>query len=41
VRTEEFAQQQVAGKQRLDDLFGGIADHKWATTGSVTTRVAV
>ncbi|MFG1790510.1 alpha/beta hydrolase [Nocardia sp. NPDC049149] len=27
VWTEEFAQQQVAGKQRLDDLFAWIADH--------------
>jgi pimeloyl-ACP methyl ester carboxylesterase len=27
VWTEEFAQQQVAGKQRLDDLFGWIAEH--------------
>ncbi|WP_067660355.1 alpha/beta fold hydrolase [Nocardia harenae] len=25
--TEEFAQQQVAGKQRLDDLFAWIAEH--------------
>ncbi|MGY2031582.1 alpha/beta hydrolase [Nocardia gipuzkoensis] len=27
VWTEEFAQQQVAGKQRLDDLFAWIAEH--------------
>ncbi|GAA5045730.1 alpha/beta hydrolase [Nocardia callitridis] len=27
VWTEEFAQQQAAGKQRLDDLFGWIAEH--------------
>ncbi|WP_167478714.1 alpha/beta hydrolase [Nocardia arthritidis] len=28
VWTEEFAQQQVAGKRRLDDLFAWIADHR-------------
>ncbi|MEV6556688.1 alpha/beta hydrolase [Nocardia sp. NPDC051756] len=27
VWTEEFAQQQIAGKQRLDDLFAWIAEH--------------
>ena len=27
VWTEQFAQQQLAGKQRLDDLFGWIAEH--------------